>query len=59
MNIQFLHKNGTKTFKTISLEEKIEFFSVLYPAADDELERFDSCLTGIFDGRLYTHRMHI
>ena len=46
-----------KTFKTNNKfgRKNKEFFSVLYPAADDELERFECCLTGILDGRLYTH----
>lgn len=30
--------------------------ALLYPAADDEFERFECCLTGILDGRLYTIR---
>lgn len=31
---------------------KKNVFVTLYPAADDEFERFDSCRTGIRDGRL-------
>lgn len=46
-----------KTFKNNKFGRKNSnfFFSVLYPAADDELERFECCLTGILDGRLYIH----
>lgn len=37
--------------KTSTAHEK-KAFVVLYPAADDEFERFESCRTGIREGRL-------
>lgn len=68
MNIQFYmnegiaHKKkcGIQKQKTHRMEhrkiingsKKRSIFCCLYPAADDELERFECCLTGILDGRL-------
>lgn len=43
-------------FKQNKKARKISLlFIFLYPAVDDELERFESCRTGIRDGRLPLH----
>lgn len=44
-------KRKQKKWNSCTAHKK-NVFVTLYPAADDEFERFDSCRTGIRDGRL-------
>lgn len=46
------HEAQTKKKWNSCTAHKKNVFVTLYPAADDEFERFDSCRTGIRDGRL-------
>lgn len=55
MNISNKTKKARKNLSFVYFSRKKNAFFCLYPAVDDELERFESCRTGIRDGRLPLH----